>query len=185
MVARGRGESGGKIDAFQTGPRADYAVADCSRPAGRVVPVAESFHWRRHLLLVKQPDYLVIWDEVSSPQPAEWFLHTTAEKLIWDKNRVVAHTAYDADLEVLALSPARPLVPNENEGRFGATMPDPKNPGKVTGKEGFIFDWKDCSPIANGGTASWFAPARRGCRRAPFPWWRPAGRSNSSRRRRG
>jgi hypothetical protein len=136
--SRDRRESTGRIDAYFTSPQVDYVVADCSRPASRSVKEAESFHWRRHLLLVKNPDYVVVWDEIASSMPSEWFLHTTAEKLIWGKDLVTAHTAYDADLDVQVLSPARPLAPNEKEGVFGTAMPgtsDPKRPGMWKGKE--------------------------------------------------
>ena len=116
---RDRGECSGKIDAWFTSPQADYAVADCSRPVGRFVKQEESFHWRRHLLLVKNPDYLVVWDEISSPIPAQWYLHTTGKKLIWGKNLITSQTAYNADLDIHVLSPVTPLVPNEQEGIFG------------------------------------------------------------------
>jgi hypothetical protein len=132
---RDRKECSGKIDAFFTDSQVDYAVADCSRPASKIVPLPESFRWRRHLLLVKNPDYLVVWDEISSSMPSEWFLHTTAEKLIWTKNLITSHTAYNADLDIHVLSPCEPLVSNEKEGRFGAAMEDPQNPGKWKGKE--------------------------------------------------
>ena len=133
--SRDRREASGRIDAWFTSPQADYAVADCSRPAGRFVKEPDSFFWRRHLLLMKNPDYLVVWDEISSPQPSEWFLHTTAEKMIWGKNRITSHTAYNADLDIHVLSPAGPLVPNEKEGRAGSAMPDPQKPGTFKGKE--------------------------------------------------
>ena len=95
----------------------------------------DSFHWRRHLLLVKNPDYLVVWDEIASPLPSEYFLHTTAEKLIWGRNLITSHTAYNADLDIHVLAPSNPLVPNEKEGRFGTAMDDPKHPGKLVGKQ--------------------------------------------------
>ena len=132
---RDQGECSGTIDAFFTSPQVDYAVADCSRPASRYVKLEEAFHWRRHLLLVKNPDYLVVWDEIASPMPSEWFLHTTAEKLIWGKSLIISHTAYHADLDIHVLSPSNPLSPNEKEGRFGAAMEDPKHPGKFVGKQ--------------------------------------------------
>ena len=131
---RDRRECSGKIDAWFSGPQVDYAVADCSRPPGRFVKSTESFHWRRHLLLVKDPDYLVVWDEIASPMPSEYFLHTTAEKLIWGKNFVTSHTAYNADLDIHVLAPHEPLVPNEKEGRSGSAMEDPQHPGKFIGK---------------------------------------------------
>ena len=112
-------ECNGKIDAFFTSPEVDYAVADCSRPAGRFVKPEDAFHWRRHLLLVKNPDYLVVWDEISSPMSSEWYLHTTGEKLIWGKDLITSKTAYNADLDIHVLSPSDPLIPNETEGIFG------------------------------------------------------------------
>ncbi len=112
-------ECSGKVDAFFTSPQVDYAVADCSRPAGRFVKPEEAFYWRRHLLLVKNPDYLVVWDEISSPMSSEWYLHTTGAKLLWSKGRITSKTAYNADLDVHVLSPAAPLIPNEQEGVFG------------------------------------------------------------------
>jgi len=131
---RDRRECSGKIDAWFTCPQVDYAVADCSRPPDKFVKQPDSFHWRRHLLLVKNPDYLVVWDEIASPMPSEYYLHTTAEKLIWGKNRITAHTAYNADLDIHVLAPSNPLAPNEKEGRFGAAMEDRQHSGKFVGK---------------------------------------------------
>lgn len=132
--SRDRREGSGKIDAWFTSAQMDYAVADCSRPEDRFVKKEDSFRWRRHLLLVKNPDYLVVWDEISSPMTSEFFLHTTAEKLRWKNNRITSSTAYNADLDIHVLFPSGPLVPNEMEGRFGSAMEDPKQPGKFDGK---------------------------------------------------
>ncbi|MEI6712293.1 MAG: hypothetical protein WCO60_00970 [Verrucomicrobiota bacterium] len=128
-------ECAGKIDAFFSSLQVDYAVADCSRPTSRFVKREESFHWRRHLLLVKNPDYLVVWDEISSPMASEWYLHTTGEKLIWGRNLVTSKTAYNADLDIHVLEPSDPLIPNEKEGRFGSAMENPKHADEYTGKE--------------------------------------------------
>ncbi|MEI7733448.1 MAG: hypothetical protein WCO56_28010 [Verrucomicrobiota bacterium] len=117
--SRERGDCNGKIDAFFTSPQVDYAVADCSKPEGRYVKPADSFHWRRHLLLVKNPDYLVVWDEISSPMISDWYLHTTASKFIWGEHLINSHTDYNADLDIHVLAPSGPLVPNEQEGIFG------------------------------------------------------------------
>jgi hypothetical protein len=122
--SRDRTESSGKLIAFQSSPQVDYTVGDLSRYEG------ESFQWRRHLLLVKHPDYLVVWDETSSSMPAEWFLHTTAERLEWQSSVVTCHTAYGADLDVHVLAPARALVPNEKEGPFGSWLYDNPKKGK-------------------------------------------------------
>jgi hypothetical protein len=129
--SRDRREGSGTIEAFFSSPQADYVVTDCSRPAVRDVKKEDSFVWRRHLLLVKQPDYLVVWDEVSSPMSAEWFLHTTAERLEWEKGRVICHTAYNADLDVHVLAPAEPLLANEKEGPFGGWLYDDPKKGKT------------------------------------------------------
>ena len=132
--SRDRREASGKIDAWSTSQQVDYAVADCSRMASKWVKEADSFYWRRHLLLVKQRDYLVVWDEISSPMASEWFLHTTAEELVWGKSRITSRTAYNADLDIHVLSPTAALVPNEMEGRFGSSMEAPKQPGVFKGK---------------------------------------------------
>lgn len=116
-------EQSGRLEAFFTSPQIDYAVADCSRPLDRWVKPEDVFHWCRHLLLVKNPDYLVIWDEISATMPADWYLHTTGEKLIWSKHLITSKTAYNADLDIHVLSPSEPLVPNEKAGRFGTGNP--------------------------------------------------------------
>jgi hypothetical protein len=125
----------GTLVAFGTAPLADYAVADCSRPAGRGWRANQAFRWRRHLLLVKQPDYLVVWDEIDSHLPAEWVLHTTGETLDWESHRIVSRTAYGVDLDIHALLPADTLVKDERIGRFGTAMPDLEQPGKFKGKK--------------------------------------------------
>jgi hypothetical protein len=130
-ISRDRREASGKIDAFFTSPQVDYAVADCSRTPNRFIKQDESFQWRRHLLLVKAPDYLVVWDEIDSTMASEWFLHTTAEQLIWERDRITSRTAYNADLDIHVLSPSGPLVPNEKEGRFGDWTPDQATPHKA------------------------------------------------------
>lgn len=121
--SRDRTDCSGTVDAFFTSPTVDYFVADCSKPG--------AFRWRRHLLLAKQPDYVVVWDEIASAQSAQWFWHTTAERYVWDAHRVSCRTAYGADLDVHVLLPAAPLTPNEQAGPFGSWLYD--NPAK--GKE--------------------------------------------------
>lgn len=133
--SRDRQECSGTLLGFQSTDRIDYAVVDCSRPAGRHIKPVDSFRWRRHLLLVKQPDYLIVWDEIDSPQRSEWFLHTTAEKLIWNAHRITSQTAYGADLDIHVLAPAAPLVPDEKTGRFGDAFEDPRRPGTFPKKQ--------------------------------------------------
>ena len=102
----------GETTTLRLTPQVDYAVADLSSKGGE-------FSWRRHLLLVKDPDYVVMWDELASDMPAEYYLHTTAERFIWEDHRIVSRTAYDADLAVHVLLPTGRLVPREKRGRFG------------------------------------------------------------------
>lgn len=111
----------GKVEAFGTNAAGDYVVANLSGKN----PDGQPFQWHRHVLFVK-PDYLVIWDNLSGPLPAQWFLHTTANRLEWEPQRVICHTPWQVDLDVQVLSPATKLVPNEQEGRFGDW--NPKDP---------------------------------------------------------
>jgi hypothetical protein len=124
-------EQSGVLEAFFTSPQLDYVVADCSRPLGNWVKPDEVFHWRRHLMLVKNPDYLVVWDEISAEMPSDWYLHTTGEKLIWGKDTITSKTVYGADLDIHVLLPSDPLVPNEKVGRFG------------TGKPGYVYPFTE------------------------------------------
>lgn len=113
--------------AFFTSPTVDYAVADCSRPQRRSVPAENAFKWIRHLVLVKQPDYLVVWDQCDSPMATKWFLHTTASEFLWEQAMVTSKTNFGVDLDVHVLSPSEPLTPNAKEGPFGGWgYTDPK-----------------------------------------------------------
>ena len=106
--------------AFFTSATVDYFVTECARPESRFVKAEDAFKWIRHVLLAKQPDYVVVWDQCTSPMPSEYFLHTTASKIEWDKNKITSHTDYGADLDIHVLLPKVPLVPNEKEGPFGS-----------------------------------------------------------------
>ena len=110
----------GKPLAFFNSPTVDFAAADCSRPEGRFTKSADAFTWIRHLVLVKQPDYLVVWDRCTSPMASKWFLHTTAEKFEWKPGLIVSHTGYGADLDIHVLSPQGDLQRDEKEGPFGS-----------------------------------------------------------------
>ena len=91
------------------------------RPSGKQVRESgRRIQVDRHVLLAKQPDYVVVWDQCTSPMPSKYFLHTTASKIEWDKNKITSHTDYGADLDVQVLLPKVPLVPNEKEGPFGS-----------------------------------------------------------------
>lgn len=69
--------------------------------------------------MVKQPDYLVVWDQCTSPMASKWFLHTTASRFDWKPGLIVSHTEYGADLDIHVLSPGGDLTPDEKEGPFG------------------------------------------------------------------
>jgi len=110
----------GKALAFFTSPTVDYAVADCSRPQSRNVSAGDAFKWVRHVALVKQPDYLLVWDQCDSAMASKWFLHSTATNFIWGEGLITAKTAYGADLDIHVLSPSSKLTPNMKEGPFGS-----------------------------------------------------------------
>ena len=109
--------------AFFTSPTVDYAAADCSR---KTKASGDSFTWARHLVLAKQPDYLLVWDQCASPMASKWFLHTTAARLEWKPALIVSHTDYGADLDIHVLSPKGGPPRDEKEGPFGAWMYDAK-----------------------------------------------------------
>jgi len=111
---------GGTPKAFFTSTTADYYVTEIARPEGKFMKAEDAFQWTRHVLLVKQPDYVVIWDQCASPMATKYFLHTTASKFAWGKDTITSHTDYGADLDIHVLLPAGPLVPNEKEGPFGS-----------------------------------------------------------------
>ncbi len=110
--------------AFFSSPAVDYAAADCSRKAK--LP-EDAFTWARHLVLVKQPDYVVIWDQCTSPMASKWFLHTTGSRLDWKPGLIVSHTDYGADLDIHVLAPKGDLPRNEREGPFGGWTYDSKD----------------------------------------------------------
>jgi hypothetical protein len=112
-------DPGATPKAFFTSATVDYFVTECARPESRFVKAEDAFKWVRHVLLAKQPDYVVVWDQCTSPMPSKYFLHTTASKIEWDKNKITSHTDYGADLDIHVLLPTVPLVPNEKEGPFG------------------------------------------------------------------
>jgi len=126
----------GNLQSFFTSSTVDYAVADCSRPQSKYVSAADAFKWVRHLVLVKQPDYLLVWDQCDSTMASKWFLHTTATNFIWEQGLVTAKTAYGADLDIHVLSPAAKLTPNVKEGPFGAWIYPSAKPGKEKDADG-------------------------------------------------
>ena len=72
------------------------------------------------MVLVKQPDYLLVWDQCDSSMASKWFLHSTATNFIWGEGLITAKTAYGADLDIHVLSPSSKLAPNMKEGPFGS-----------------------------------------------------------------
>ena len=67
----------GTPKAFFTSATVDYFVTEIARPESRFVKAQDAFTWVRHVLLAKQPDYVVVWDQCTSPMPSKYFLHTT------------------------------------------------------------------------------------------------------------
>lgn len=118
----------GTLKAFFTSPTVDYAAGDCSRSRARRVSEVDAFQWVRHLAFVKNPDYLLVWDQCDSVMSSRWFLHTTATEFEWKRGSITAKTAYGVDLDVHVLSPTDEQAPNEKQGPFGAwSYSDPKS----------------------------------------------------------
>ncbi len=113
-------ESAGTPKAFFSSDTVDYYATECARPENRFVKAGDAFKWVRHVLLVKHPDYVVVWDQCTSPMASKYFLHTTASKFEWGTDIITSHTDYGADLDIHVLLPPGPLVPNEKEGPFGS-----------------------------------------------------------------
>jgi Fe-S cluster assembly iron-binding protein IscA len=85
------------------------------------------------LLLVKNPDYLIIWDEIESPQTTEWFLHTTAKEIQFLPNLATGITEYGVMLDVHNLIPNKSFDPKFYSGKFGQWYYD--QDGRIKGKE--------------------------------------------------
>lgn len=121
----------GKPLAFFSSPTVDYTVMSTSNPQRDPLQPGSNFHWVRHVVLLKQPDYLVVWDQCRSEMASKWFLHTTAERYEWKQDRVIAHTAYNVDLDIHVLGRQSPLNSQAKEGPFGGWFYDNPPHGKT------------------------------------------------------
>jgi hypothetical protein len=111
----------GRVTCFQTFPESDYTIGTVTirslfdagetpdadpedQGEGRVVlplpEVVPANDWRRALLFVKGPDYLVLGDELRSRLPSDWSLHVLAERVKVDGLRATFTGQFGVDLEV-------------------------------------------------------------------------------------
>jgi hypothetical protein len=64
--------------------------------------------WRRRVMLLKQPDYIVVRDDLDSAYPSDWSLHVLADGAAQEANRVHLRGQHGVDLDVLFVMPRKP-----------------------------------------------------------------------------
>ena len=126
----------GSFKAFGTSAAVDYVVG--SSGYGTVS--------NRHMVMMKG-DYLVVWDETTASNFADWFFHVPGSATLeWQPHKVVSHTPWGVDLDVHfvlpsadlvepTFSPARNLAgddPNAMTNTFASQASEPSTPGMFT-----------------------------------------------------
>jgi len=66
--------------------------------------------WRRRVMLLKQPDYVVVRDDLESTYRSDWSLHVLAEGVAQDGNRISLRGQHGVDLDVLFVAPREPAA---------------------------------------------------------------------------
>ncbi len=161
----------GSFSAFGTSPSADYAVGDTNY--GTVS--------NRHLVMMKG-DYLVVWDETTASNYADWFFRVPGTATLdWQPHKVVSSTPWGVDLDIHFVLPAEPLVEPTFSGSFIPTgdttalrnqlasqATDPAAPGMFTmmgenrfgdgstSRNPFPFDWLKYFSVRNASSAGDF-----------------------------
>lgn len=98
----------GVFSAFGTSPIADYAVGNTKY--GTVS--------NRHLVMMKG-DYLVVWDETTASNYADWFFRVPGSATLeWQDHKVISSTPWGVNLDVHFVLPAEPLVQPTFAGSF-------------------------------------------------------------------
>jgi autotransporter-associated beta strand protein len=159
----------GSFSAFGTSPSADYAVGDTNY--GTVS--------NRHLVMMKG-DYLVVWDETTASNYADWFFRVPGSATLdWQDHKVVSSTPWGVNLDVHFVLPAEPLVEPTHAGSFIPTgdatalrntfasqATDPGAPGMFTmmgenrfgdgstSRNPFPFQWLKYFSVRNGPTGT-------------------------------
>ena len=155
----------GSFSAFGTSPTVDYAVGDTNY--GTVS--------NRHLVMMKG-DYLVVWDETTASNYADWFFRVPGTATLdWQDHKVVSSTPWGVNLDVHFVLPAEPLVEPTFSGSFIPTgdttalrnqlasqATDPVAPGMFTmmgenrfgdgstSRNPFPFQWLKYFSVRNG-----------------------------------
>jgi hypothetical protein len=148
------------------------------------LPADKPWTFRRYTMLVKHasglPDYLVVRDEIESPQPVWWNLHIPARSIQRDGQRFLFPGQLGVDTTLHVLSPGITDVQqrrwgwrgsvNDRRGKkgadyeavcFGAVIPEDFQPG--TWKDGEQAEWLRLRGAA--GRSEWLTvlmPNRRG-----------------------
>jgi len=159
----------GIFSAFGTSPNADYAVGNTKY--GSVS--------NRHLLMMKG-DYLVVWDETTASNYADWFFRVPGtSSLEWHDHKVISSTPWGVNLDIHFVLPAEPLIKPTHPGSYLptgdtsalrnelASQPtDPRTPGMFTmmgenrfgdgstTRNPFPFQWLKYLSVRNGPTGS-------------------------------
>jgi len=159
----------GIFSAFGTSPSTDYAVGNTKY--GSVS--------NRHLLMMKG-DYLVVWDETTASNYADWFFRVPGtSSLEWHDHKIISSTPWGVNLDIHFVLPAEPLIKPTHPGSYLptgdttalrnelASQPtDPRTPGMFTmmgenrfgdgstTRNPFPFQWLKYLSIRNGPTGS-------------------------------
>ena len=155
----------GIFNAFGTSPIADYAVGNTKY--GTVS--------NRHLVMMKG-DYLVVWDETTASNYADWFFRFPGTSTLdWQDHKIVSSTPWGVDLDVHFVLPAEPLVeptfagsylptsdPEALRNQLASQATDPAAPGMFTmmgenefgdgstSRNPFPFQWLKYVSVRNG-----------------------------------
>ncbi len=98
----------GSFSAFGTSPVADYAVGNT-----RYGTVSN-----RHLVMMKG-DYLVVWDETTASNYADWFFRVPGSAMLeWQDHKIISSTPWGVNLDVHFVLPAEPLIEPTHAGSY-------------------------------------------------------------------
>lgn len=111
----GSDTASGSFSAFGTSAIADYVAGG----------TGYGTFSRRHVLMMKG-DYMVVWDETTASQFADWFFHVPGNSTLeWHPRKVVSKTPWNVDLDVHFVLPSTPLIEPTLPGRNISTSTDP------------------------------------------------------------
>jgi autotransporter-associated beta strand protein len=155
-------DQSGVFQAFGSSSTVDYAAGSTSYGLISI----------RHVVFMKG-DYMVVWDQITAAQYADWFFHTPADTtrpdggLEWQPDKVISHTKWGVDLDIHFLLPADPLpaptVPTDNlsidyttKNGLASQHPDPGTATLFTRQgDGRFGEWTDPNNPSDVGRDPW------------------------------